>query len=200
MTRNTMNQAPRRSNRMALNWTSSSLRASRTAILLFVFAFSVEAAGISIGTDFPSKNVPGLQLIANESWSVVRELFGGDPPVNLPIECYPNPTTPITHLDNWAHPTRIRVGIQLTDQSIAYEQFAFQLGHELGHVMLDPRRTNGFIEVLATALSLEVVDRLTDRFSVPSLFPPNACIARRYICSHRARRGVHDPLSNLKVA
>ena len=41
-----------------------------------------------------------------------------------------------------------------------YAQLAFQLSHELAHVMMGPRRTSAVFETLAAAVSLEVLERL----------------------------------------
>jgi hypothetical protein len=38
-----------------------------------------------------------------------------------------------------------------------YCKVAYQLSHELGHVMMDPSRDNGAIEMLPVAVSLEAL-------------------------------------------
>src|SRR5439155_25086603 len=54
--------------------------------------------------------------------------------------------------------------IHLSEKGRDYVRFTYQLAHELGHVMLDPRRSNGLIETLAVALSLQILDDMTDRW------------------------------------
>ncbi|HEV1286466.1 MAG TPA: hypothetical protein VNU44_14190 [Bryobacteraceae bacterium] len=103
-----------------------------------------------------------LQMIANEVWDIVRDLFGKAPPLNLPIRCHFDPSRPITSLDNWTRPTATMIGITVTGAH--WSQFAYQLSHELGHVMIDPRRSNGIIETICVALSYEVLDQLSAKF------------------------------------
>ena len=40
-------------------------------------------------------------------------------------------------------------------------QFAFQLAHELGHIMIETRVTNSLVEVLTTAISYQALDDLS---------------------------------------
>src|SRR5262249_35170882 len=95
---------------------------------------------------------PGLQrhfqLIADEAWRIAKETFQIKPPPDLPIVCRYDASGPVTRLDDWVHPSRIEIGISTVGPF--YSQFVYQLGHELGHVLIDPRRSNGLIEAIAT--------------------------------------------------
>ncbi len=137
-------------------------------------AAQAQGIGVSVGTDFPPESRPALQLIANEEWAIARETFGPEAPLALPIHCYYNARTPITHADDWGHPTRLLIGLKPSPND--YGQFAYQLGHEIGHVMLDPRRTCELAETLATAFALEVLDRLGERLSQFSMLKSRAAM------------------------
>lgn len=118
-----------------------------------------------------------FQAIANDVALIVSDLFSGSrPPVDCPITCYlvlasaqrPLPV-PETTLDDWRKPSQIRVSV--TVNGPYYAQFVYQLSHELGHVMLDPRRTNGVIETIASAVAYEILDRMADRWAMIVPFP-----------------------------
>jgi hypothetical protein len=97
-------------------------------------------------------------------------LFGArQPPVDLPVICYPIPTTeaPITSLDDWFRPKAIRIGLPIADHE--YEKMIYNLGHELGHVMLNPRRSNWIMESIAAALSLTELTLLSQAWKNPGL-------------------------------
>ena len=88
---------------------------------------------------------------------------------DIPIYCRFGPVSPatgsrapFTEFDNWEHPSKIIV--HLSVNTPVYSQFVYQLGHQLGHVMLDPRRSNGLIDTIYTALSYEVLDGMTDQW------------------------------------
>jgi hypothetical protein len=132
---------------------------SLRAAFIFLCIVSPPANGqVTVDKSFDADGKNGLQVIANEVWGIVRDLFGRDPPLNLPIHCYFKPDYPQTRLDDWLQPTTILIGINITESK--WDQFAYQFAHELGHVMLSPRRTNGIIETICMALAYETLDRL----------------------------------------
>ena len=105
--------------------------------------------------------------MAEDVWGIVKNLFGGAaPPVDLPIYCHRiSGPRPVTVLDNdWAHSSKIVVS--LTANGPVYDQFAYQLAHELAHVMLNPHRSNGVVEAICTAASYEVLDRMSDKWEM----------------------------------
>jgi hypothetical protein len=127
---------------------------------------------------FPTDTQFGMQKAANDVVMLVQRRISGEPPLRreLPILCYIPPAIwetestrpPITLTDD---PRRVRIavpasvvpqlgndGVMRYQHSCAYAQFTYYLGHEFCHVMLDPRRDNGILETLATALSLQVLD------------------------------------------
>src|SRR5262249_54048185 len=71
--------------------------------------------------------------------------------------------------DATSDPKTYRIYLTVTERY--YSQFAYQLAHEFAHVMLDPRRTNGLVEVLAVAFSLEVLDAMARRWQGQAPFP-----------------------------
>ena len=137
-------------------------------------------ARITVDNSFPPVLQRDLQAVASDVWLIISNCFGqSKPPLDLPIICYwkrippvgsPQfPHVPETTLDNPLHPKVIMIGLAVDGPYWA--QFAYQLGHELGHVMLDPRRTNGVVETIASAISYEVLDRLADRWQMIVPFP-----------------------------
>jgi hypothetical protein len=156
-------------------------------MLLFFVAFCQSTSGqaregikIIVDDSFPTDLQPDLQAVANDVRAIVNDLFEGrTPPLDLPIVCYwKHPpgigstqleAFPETTLDDIYKPTKIRIGLAVNGRY--YAQFAYQLAHELGHVMLDPRRTNGVIETIASALAYELLDRIADRWEMAPSFP-----------------------------
>lgn len=61
--------------------------------------------------------------------------------------------------------------IFLTVNGREYNQFVYQLGHELGHIYFDPRRSNWFIESCCDLISLFILERLTDTWLKNPPFP-----------------------------
>jgi hypothetical protein len=102
-----------------------------------------------------------LQELADDVWDIVESLYHASPPLDLPIDVHQGEGDPVTRLDDAANPNEIRV--RITSTGTHYAQFAFQLAHELSHVMLDPRRSNGVVEAICMAMSSEVLDRLGER-------------------------------------
>ncbi len=95
-------------------------------------------------------------------------MFGTKRPVDLPILCRYDASGPSTRLDDWIHPMRIEIG--LSTAGPFYSQFVYQLGHELGHVMLNPRRSNLLMEAIATAVSYEALDRVSEQWKTKAPF------------------------------
>ncbi len=86
-------------------------------------------------------------LLARDVERIVRSMFGGvSPPVNKPIVCWIGSPLPLT--DSTTSPRFICIKIALTDEDLRarnYCRFAYQLSHEMGHVYLEPRRSNGLV-------------------------------------------------------
>lgn len=110
----------------------------------------------SVGVDFT--------LLSRDVEHIVRGMFGGaSPPVSKPIICWVGAPLPLTDATTDRRFTFIRIA--LTDQDLKsrnYCRFAYQLAHELGHVYLDARRSNGLIETLADAISYQSLARLAE--------------------------------------
>src|SRR4051812_2179851 len=120
-----------------------------TFALMFQPAMSAGDLGVRLDDSFPSETRTDLRAVATDVARAVSDIFGGSsPPLNRPIVCSLSAPPPITCVDNWPDPMQIHIHITIGDRG--YAQFAFQLGHELGHVMLGVHRSNGLIEVLAT--------------------------------------------------
>ena len=144
--------------------------ASAGILLILYMLCTTSAAAQAPVLDESSWTEPGLhrtlQFVVDEVWAVIQEMFHGEaPPLPLPIVVRYGGPMPLTSLDNEAAPRTIFV--RITTSGSQYDQFAYQMGHELGHVMLNPRRTTAVIETLCTTISYEVLDRLGDRWNGP---------------------------------
>jgi hypothetical protein len=138
------------------------LKSSATMLLCAMLAAgSLRANSVYLDDSFPTSVRPTLQELADDVWDLVEGLYHANPPLDLPIEIHQGEGSPVTKLDSSDDPREIRV--RITSTGTHYAQFAFQLGHELSHVMLDPRRSNGIIEAICMAMSAEVLDRLGER-------------------------------------
>lgn len=124
---------------------------------------------IIVDTSFPEPERRDFQVIAEDVWTVVSEAFHSRPPLDLPIICHKRSDGPFTALNDWANPDSIIIGLSVSGSFWA--QFVYQLSHELGHVMLDPRRTNGVVETICVALSYEVLDRLARKWQEKAPLP-----------------------------
>lgn len=130
--------------------------------VFLLFPCFIRADSVYLDESFPEDVRSTLQNLADDVWDIVQEMYHNTPPVNVPIYVHNSANeVPFTQLDHPRHPQAIRIRISATGTH--YAQFAFQLGHELGHVMLDPRRANGTIEAICNATSYEVLARLGDR-------------------------------------
>ena len=148
-------------------------RTVHSAILLAISCLPcANGASLTIRLDetFPSAIRDDLSVVAKDVATAVTEVFGSaQPPLSAPIVCGLGPPPPRTSLDDWFKPTQIR--INLTVNGRYYAQLAFQLGHELGHVMIGIHRSNPAFETIATAVSLETLDRLSIKWQTQ---PPHA--------------------------
>ena len=138
----------------------------RVVVIAAVFASLASADALYLDDSWPASTRPSLQALANQVWDVVGEMFHSSLPVDLPIRVRQSyGAVPVTRvLDN-------EIDVRITAHGTYYAQFAFQLGHELGHVMLDPRRTNGVVEAICIALSYEVLDRIGDKVRDSPAYP-----------------------------
>ena len=119
------------------------------------------AGPVYLDDSFPVSTRPTLQALADDVWDLIGVMFHNQPPLDLPIYCsFEKAAAPLTTV------REDRIAIRVTAGDTHYAQFAFQLAHELGHVMLDPRRSNGIVETICTAVSYEVLDRLGERVTV----------------------------------
>lgn len=135
-------------------------------IALALCAPFLRAGSVSLDGSFPPSTRPTLQVLADEVWNIVGELFPRTPPLDLPVNChFSRAAVPMTRVDGDA------IAIRITASGSYYAQFAFQLGHELGHVMLDPRRSNGIVEAICIAVSYEVLDRIGPRIELSPRLP-----------------------------
>jgi hypothetical protein len=121
---------------------------------------------------FSDEYEPGLrrnlQAIAEQAWDIVQEKFGGaPPPFDHPLYCHiakdDLPRTEPGAYQGWIGIALVR---QPKGQDTKYDEYVYELGHEFGHVMLDPRpgNYNGVIETLCMALSHEVLDKMADKW------------------------------------
>jgi hypothetical protein len=119
-------------------------------------------------SSFPGQAKADLAVLAADTIACCRELWPGAPPAGeRPIVLYHRAAGPLT--DATSDPKTYRIYLSVTERY--YSQFVYQLAHEFAHVMLDPRRTNGLIETLAVAFSLEALDAMTRRWKVKAPYP-----------------------------
>ncbi len=117
--------------------------------------------------DFPERAPNGAalrgnyELVANDALLIVSGMFAHEAaPESRPIviKLADTPRSDVT-----SDPDHILIYLALPDNSLYgmdYTRFTYQLSHELGHVWMGARRTNGLIETLADAISLEALDRM----------------------------------------
>lgn len=108
----------------------------------------------------------GLNQLARDVLAVLagmitQDLPHGKRPVICDIWEEPYPQTDV--VSDTHSPYRIHIGRH--DQSCDWCMIAYQLAHELGHVILGPNVENNLCETIRIALSLEVLDRLCDLYS-----------------------------------
>lgn len=137
---------------------------------------------------FPDATRRDHERVADFLRRIIDDIFSySPPPLRLPITgrfgCPPRAS-----LDSWSAPTEFLIDLDTRVQDRNYCQVAFQLAHEVGHVYVGVYRTNFAIEVIATALSLEVLSRLTRRWKVD---PPRSHGAE-YASHFEAYRRNHE--------
>ncbi|MCX5661591.1 MAG: hypothetical protein NTW19_18085 [Planctomycetota bacterium] len=118
---------------------------------------------IDFDGSFPADEKTDLKRAARDVVRVVKDLIPGLPPMgDRGFRIYRDSASPRVL---WPSPAQNQyvIGLNL-GSGRRYFQLAYQLGHELGHVMMDPSRTNGAIETLATALSLQVLLNMRERW------------------------------------
>jgi hypothetical protein len=128
---------------------------SRLVFLSLLTAAFASCGPVYLDESFPVSTRPTLQTLADDVWDLIGAMFHRQPPLDVPIKIrYESVDAPLTTVDGEG------ISIRLTSTGTHYSQFAFQLAHELGHVMLDPRRADGVVETICTAVSYEVLDRM----------------------------------------
>jgi hypothetical protein len=121
----------------------------------------------TMDADYPTKAKADLTVLAADVVACCRELWPGAPPAGeRPIVLRYRAAGPLT--DGTSDPKTYRIYLTVTERF--YSQFTYQLAHEFAHVMLDVRRTNGLVEVLAVAFSLEVMDAMARRWKQKAPF------------------------------
>ena len=130
---------------------------------------------ISLDMSFPKQSEDGtpikanFETVAHDVLQVVQKIFSGAKILdNRPIVCYLS-SEPVPRTDCTSDPAIVWIGIVLPKESLNrldYSRFTYQLGHELGHVLLDARRSNGLAETLADAVSYQTLDEMTKLWRV----------------------------------
>jgi len=123
-------------------------------------------------TPFPElKQTTSLLAIANGIARVVDELIPGDPPHgDRAISLVYGAAGPMTFWEPEDYrSSRYRVRLSFT--GAAWQQLAYQLSHELGHIKLGAARSNTLLETLAVAVSIRTLERLVDDWPENPPFP-----------------------------
>lgn len=125
----------------------------------------VSATGFDDQTD-----PPGLLAVANSIARTIDSLIPGPCPLGeRPIQIILGTRPRVIWNDDDIESGSYR--IMVTSRIGFWNQFAFQLSHELAHVKMGPARSNLLIEVLATSVSLESLFRLQTAWSSAPPFP-----------------------------
>jgi hypothetical protein len=119
---------------------------------------------VSLDTSFPAAKRADFNSVAHDVADVMRDIFGQSPIDTRPVVCFVGgDIVPLVDATRDPAIIWIRMGFRQVDfDRLDFSKFAYQLGHELGHVYLNPLRTNGLIETLCDAISYEVLDRLAE--------------------------------------
>jgi hypothetical protein len=137
-------------------------------LLIFAAAPPVPQAPPTLDASYPGTAKADLGTLAADVIDCCREMWPGDPPAgHRPIVILYRAAGPLT--DSTADPKSYRIYLNVTERY--YSQFAYQLAHEFAHVMLDPRRTNGLVETLAVAFSLQALDEMSRRWKDRAPYP-----------------------------
>ena len=138
----------------------------RVWAVALLFGSLASGDALYLDDSWPDATRPTLQELADDVWDVVAEMFHSSLPLDLPIRVrQSNAAVPMTRvLEN-------EINVRITAHGTFYAQFTFQLGHELGHVMLDPRRTNGVVEAICIAISYEVLERIGEKVKGSPAYP-----------------------------
>ena len=117
---------------------------------------------VTLDNSFPPGLRHDLLVVAKEVVAVVSKMFEITPPLGWrPITCRFHGNSPRVDV----HPDYPHYSIAVNSADKTYAQIADQLGELVGHIFMDPRRTNGFVRTLATAVSLRLFDLLSKRWS-----------------------------------
>lgn len=114
---------------------------------------------VVVANGFPGNVLDTHRIaVANSVARVVHELIPGDPPMGRrSIELYHGKPQVLWTTSDY-HAPAYRINID--SEGSHFQQFAYQLGHELGHVKFGPARSNHLLEVFAEMVSLATMKRL----------------------------------------
>ena len=142
----------------------------------------------TMDADYPTRARGDLTVLAADVFACCRQLWPGDPPAGeRPIELRYRAAGPLT--DCTTDPKTYRIYLTVTERY--YSQFVYQLAHEFAHLMLDARRTNGLVEVLAVAFSLEALDATSRRWKERPPFPNWKSYAPQFAAYRRREQKSH---------
>ncbi len=139
--------------------------------------------------DFNDEDKRKLLPLARITLKAVRARMPAEPPLGQrPIRCYLRPGNKprviVSDDDGYSIATADHYRIHLSATNSYSGHFVYQFSHELGHVMLDPRRSNGVLEILAVAVSLRAIKDIAKKWDQkPPLRPitSTAAVLRDYI-------------------
>lgn len=141
-------------------------------LLASTLGWASEPLRVTVTDSFGSSQAH-FQAVAQEVAAIIADKFQFRPPIDVPIQCILGDIPETLALPGLTV-------MRLTAKEQYWAQLAFQLGHELGHVYLGPLRANGFVETLATAISLEVLDELAKRWALAPAIPGTSSWAEKF--------------------
>ena len=139
--------------------------------------------GYSHASAFDATLRNNLKAVADSVADAVEKLFGSSPPPagQRRIWCfYEADTVPMLVI----HPTEYPIRLSVLGRD--YSKFAYQLSHELAHIMLDPRQDNWILEGLAVAVSLQTLEDLAESWQINPPYPHWASYAPNF-ATYRAK-------------
>jgi hypothetical protein len=121
---------------------------------------------IEIDKSFASSLLLDYTTVSNDVVQVVRTLIPGAPPQGeRVILCVHDEKPTAVPFVQWPSPSPTQYKIWLAGVGEReYCKLAYQLAHEFGHVMMDPSRDNGAIEMLAVAVSHQALADLAAKW------------------------------------
>lgn len=123
---------------------------------------------VEFDTSFRPDLCADYAAVGQSADDVVRSFVSGSPPWGgRTILCSHDTNSQSVPYMEWPSPSPEYYSIKLANIGARdYCKLAFQLSHEVAHVLMDPSRSNGAIEMIAVAVSWRSSDLLSETWEV----------------------------------